>query len=210
MKNNRFKFLTLFSILLLSLNCAHIHRISTNTNNFHGLGQVLYQHALSEGRETLTVRVMLDQRFVAEERLGIIETFDQFRSLGIVFVIVSPETESYDLSVKFWNNRDMKSKIVGFYREGTPTIFIASKRIYSRSGLQWVFLHETSHWLGMQHICRFPGESADCSEVGYGEAMMNPETDTDKEFAVSFTELDVLELRRVVGEMLADHQHQER
>jgi hypothetical protein len=39
---------------------------------------------------------------------------------------------------------------------------------------------------------------------------MNPETDTDKEFAVSFTELDVLELRRVVGEMLADHQHQER
>jgi hypothetical protein len=60
----------------------------------------------------------------------------------------------------------------------------------------------------MQHICRFPGESADCSEVGYGEAMMNPETDTDKEFAVSFTELDVLELRRVVGEMLADHQQE--
>ena len=200
MKNNRFKFLTLFLILLLSLNCAHIRPIETTGHNtFHGLGQVLYQRALTEGRETLTVRVMLDQRFNAEERLRIVESFDQLRSVGIIFVAVLPETESYDLSVKFWNNRDMKSKIVGFYKEGTPTIFIASRRIYSRSGLQWVFLHETSHWLGMQHICRFPGESADCSVVGYGEAMMNPETDTDKEFAVSFTELDVLELRRIVG-----------
>jgi hypothetical protein len=40
--------------------------------------------------------------------------------------------------------------------------------------------------------------------------MMNPETDTDKEFAVSFTELDVLELRRVVGGGILRGDQQER
>jgi hypothetical protein len=35
--------------------------------------------------------------------------------------------------------------------------------------------HEIGHVLGMGHICIEPGESTDCSPVGFGPALMNPD-----------------------------------
>lgn len=36
------------------------------------------------------------------------------------------------------------------------------------------FLHEVGHALGMRHVCRQTGQTADCSPIGLGVAVMNP------------------------------------
>lgn len=63
--------------------------------------------------------------------------------------------------------------------------------------------HEVGHALGLQHCCRHEGEAADCSPVGFGDAMMNPSLSGGGE---SFdpalandapTPLDLAEFRRV-------------
>jgi hypothetical protein len=40
--------------------------------------------------------------------------------------------------------------------------------------LEVVLLQESLHALGCQHVCRWPGEAAYCSPVGYGRAALNP------------------------------------
>lgn len=70
--------------------------------------------------------------------------------------------------------------------------------------------HEVGHALGMVHICQHAGDALDCSPVGYGPAMMNPQLGGGTPGTIGFheafsdalgedapTPLDLAEYRRV-------------
>lgn len=63
--------------------------------------------------------------------------------------------------------------------------------------------HEIGHVLGMAHVCKYAGETSDCSPIGFGDALMNPILGEDSDpltpirFTDSPTELDLMEFRRV-------------
>lgn len=71
--------------------------------------------------------------------------------------------------------------------------------------------HEVGHALGMSHICQHPDDAPDCSPVGHGPAMMNPQlggSSTPIGFNEAFngrlaedqpTVLDLAEYRRIAA-----------
>lgn len=93
----------------------------------------------------------------------------------------------------------------GRWLPGTSFIEIDPACAHGYAELRTAMGHEVGHALGLAHVCTRPGETADCSVVGFGFAMMNPSLSYGDVFSdmgpndiVSDapTDLDLAEFRR--------------
>ena len=102
------------------------------------------------------------------------------------------------------SGRPASCTCAGLYTLGSAVARIDESRTPGELAWESVAAHELGHWLGLQHVCRYQGEAADCSPVGYGPAVMNPSVyeqalpdGADAIPTTSFTTLDLLECNRV-------------
>ena len=94
---------------------------------------------------------------------------------------------------------------VGYYIIGTREVRFDPACVHSQSNLQTVLMHEIGHAIGMSHICRESeaNQRSDCSSVGNGVAVMNPQMlyENEDRFAnystTTLQDLDFKEFDRV-------------
>lgn len=122
-----------------------------------------------------------------------------FKLLHGIRVELTDNPSAANIVVHNWVNFQ-DDDIIGVQPVYTNDIFIDIGRIAATGDdgvFQSVFLHEFGHWLGMDHVCRFPEERFfyRCSRVGYGIAVMNRIIDYGA--PIIYTDLDLLEFNRV-------------
>ena len=157
---------------------------------------VLVMGCLAPRRHPPTLRIQIESRFSSYEHRQFLEALPALRTLGFNPVEVQQD-QTHDVVIRYWDNLDPHSKLIGLTTWDTDYVQIASARVASEPQLRAIVLHELGHWLGMNHVCLFPGERPTCSTVGYGVAIMNPEITLDH--VQVYTNLDILEFRRVWG-----------
>lgn len=107
------------------------------------------------------------------------ETLGELNRLGPTFQIVTGEADiavtKIDLAT---SSRDCQTLPVIVYvprtPSGQPRIMIDPVCTNGEMEFKTAFMHEIGHSLGMSHVCRLSDNRSDCSSVGRGPAVMNP------------------------------------
>jgi len=89
-----------------------------------------------------------------------------------------------DVVVRRWLAIDC-TKMAAYYSTGATEIFLDPRCAEDELQFRTLTQHELGHFMGMMHICRTPHERAICSTVGFGEAMMNPNTVLETMFDIN-------------------------
>jgi hypothetical protein len=149
-----------------------------------------------------TVHVWISASWLPIDRPRIIEQLANLSRLGPTFVVDDAPYYA-DVLIYPFNSDDCKRTGAGRWWVSTRSIEVDPVCTQGDTAFRTAIGHEIGHVLGMRHICTYPQETADCSPVGFGRAMMNPTlTEGDDPLSpVPFTdrptELDLLEFRRV-------------
>ena len=148
------------------------------------------------------VVVELDPAWTPTERGNIARALDNLERLGPDFNLTpTPRPES--VRIVRWHSPDCGSFGVGRHTLGTHVVEVDPACTTGPTALRAAVAHELGHALGMHHVCRQAGPREECSPVGHGDAMMNPqlgEFDAHGEYTVPQDEptaLDLAEFRRV-------------
>ena len=147
--------------------------------------------------DSTTLMVAYDSRFSPEEVQIMERALTEYTHVGITFRTVA---RNENLHVSVWRNSTGNHRI-GEYAIGTNEVWVDTMRITdsnSKTGMTYllgsIVIHETGHWLGMQHVCSYPNEDEVCSPVGLGIARMNPLLwNADRP---ALNHLDILEFNR--------------
>jgi hypothetical protein len=142
-----------------------------------------------------TYTVRFDRRLSQDRIEAMEEIIPEFERIG-VHLVTTTNTHTPDVYVRFWINAFPLSDMIGLYIHGYNHIYIDPIRATTRIQLQRTFAHEVGHRFGLEHVCRYPYESkpTPCSNIGFGEAVMNPYIAPYT--TVRFTNLDLLEASR--------------
>lgn len=114
-----------------------------------------------------------------------------YERVGLIFIETLDYSESR-IIIQRWRNEIRESTVFGVYVDGTKRILIDVDRMTTESQIVAAIMHELGHWIGMNHVCREPNESANCSSVGYGNAIMNP--NIGESHITNLSPLDLAEL----------------
>lgn len=145
------------------------------------------------------------------------EAMNELNRLGPTFVLAdeNPFVTVYRAEVVN-NNLECHTKPAVFYRmepNGQRVIHLDPVCLEGELEFKTAFMHELGHSIGMTHICRLEDNYTDCSTVGRGRAVMNPNlryedldanrdvTNLDMNPLVTWelTDLDINEARRVLA-----------
>lgn len=94
-------------------------------------------------------------------------------ALGPAFVRVADRSRA-DLTFEHFDSGPGCAMGAGQFTVGTSLARVDPVCTQGLLVLRAAIVHELGHWLGLRHVCRQPGEVADCSPVGFGPAVMNP------------------------------------
>ena len=89
-----------------------------------------------------------------------------------------------DVTIRLWRATNC-TQMAGFYMPGTSEVHLDPHCAVDEMEFRTLTQHELGHFMGMVHICRTPHERDVCSTVGFGEAMMNPNTVLDTMYDAS-------------------------
>jgi hypothetical protein len=141
--------------------------------------------------------------FRADQLDELVKELTALEALGPSFVVGSEGAA--DLVVRPFDSGPRCLRGSGRFTVGTRFVEIDPACAPGMTALRAAMGHEIGHALGMQHVC-FGSEIADCSPVGRGVALMNPNLSygdaTDPNATVNDiatdvpTELDLAEFRR--------------
>jgi hypothetical protein len=153
-------FLSLFFILISLFGC--LSRDENRRNN------ISVNHTSNGPRY---IRVGYESSWSVQHRHWIHYTLDSLNEIGgPVFLLTS---DSYDVIIKSWRTTNCM-KMSAFYTPGTNSVSIDETCLNNELSFRSMAFHEIGHFMGMVHICRYAGERANCSPVGFGDAIMNP------------------------------------
>lgn len=178
-----------------SFNCARPQRLPTS-NPLDIARQEDRSPELLCRRE---IYILFDSRFSQAERLAMEATYPEFRRIGLRPTLrTTASIYLFNLYVLRWDG-GLSTGNIGLYEYHSSFIRLDADSMESTNQLQSVFMHETGHWLGMQHVCtgREALQRTDCSPVGRGAAIMNPFVNSDT--APRFSALDKYEFYRANG-----------
>lgn len=126
------------------------------------------------------------------------ETLPELNRLGPTFQLVESGENVYVLRADIVENQSQCSTRPAIaYQVDTVTnqrrIVIDPVCIHGEFEFKAAFMHEVGHSLGMSHVCRANEQRSDCSSVGRGVAVMNPNLvyDSDRLGGDDFTTVNV-------------------
>lgn len=126
------------------------------------------------------VHVHLSENFTAHQREQAEEALQELNRLGPKFVLGGEGVNNITvLSVDLTNGTPANCQERGAARydltpSGESRIFIDPTCTQGNLEFRTALMHEIGHSLGMQHVCLPNEERRDCSPVGRGLAIMNP------------------------------------
>jgi len=132
------------------------------------------------------------------------KALDAAEALGPAFPLVSEADAQMVIRPFFSKGPCTPGMQVGRFAPGTHFVECNPDCAQGYMELRTCVIHELGHLLGMGHVCLEHREVADCSPVGYGYAVMNPQIaygDAFDDMSVSVstdrpTDLDLAEYRR--------------
>jgi hypothetical protein len=105
----------------------------------------------------------------------LLHSFTELNRLGPRFILTDNRS---DARVEiFLKELNCQRNGAAFYIVGTKEVWADPVCANSDKELQTMFMHEIGHAIGMLHVCRLSEKNIrnDCSPVGYGIAVLNPE-----------------------------------
>lgn len=126
------------------------------------------------------VHVHLSENFTQHQREQAQEALEELNRLGPRFVLGGEGINNVTvLSVDLTNGKPANCQTLGAARydlasTGESRIFIDPTCTQGNLEFRTALMHEIGHSLGMQHICLPNEHRTDCSPVGRGFAVMNP------------------------------------
>lgn len=143
------------------------------------------------------VKVWIAPGWISYDTGRIRDAMRTLQRLGPVFIETTIESEA-DVTVHRFKSSDCTLDGAGGWIVGSTRVEVDPVCAAGDDAFRSIVSHEVGHAVGMQHVCRFAGESTFCSPVGYGDAVMNPTIRTDDAVPDDVpTELDLAEFRRV-------------
>ena len=152
--------------------------------------QILVGYILKTHRP---IKIFLDESIPPRHVDLIKQTLNRFIVFDDMRVEITDSRELADIVAYKRNNLSIDG-VIGLHPQYSNEIYLDIENIVTDLQFQAVFMHEVSHWIGLQHVC-FLKERKECSPVGIGFAIMNPVTDDHPQ--MFFTQLDILEFKRV-------------
>lgn len=110
--------------------------------------------------------------FNQTQRSALQEELNDLSALGPTFVLAPEGSATY--VIRAWSSGGHCEHGAGQWTPGTHFAEVDATCTGGLLGLRTAVAHELGHMLGMQHICMAANELTNCSPVGYGPAIMNP------------------------------------